>query len=100
MPVDSSEKLSIQICSTVVNLFLQIYTMITISSFTYDHRIEKAEGPVRSPVHKLDTAGSVVGSVTTSESPVLYVLTFLLLDSLLIASSTARVTLFPLLFFS
>ncbi|KXJ89700.1 hypothetical protein Micbo1qcDRAFT_176918 [Microdochium bolleyi] len=38
---------------------------------TYDHRIEKIEGPVRSPVHKLDTAGSVVGSVTTSESPVL-----------------------------
>ncbi|KXJ89499.1 hypothetical protein Micbo1qcDRAFT_196797 [Microdochium bolleyi] len=44
---------------------------MTALSDTYDHRIEKIEGPVRSPVHKLDTAGSVVGSVTTSESPVL-----------------------------
>ncbi|KXJ85862.1 hypothetical protein Micbo1qcDRAFT_180409 [Microdochium bolleyi] len=51
---------------------IDIYEGTTANSFTYDHRIEKIEGPVRSPVHKLDTAGSVVGSVTTSESPVLY----------------------------
>ena len=40
---------------------------------TYDHRIWKTRGPVRSPLAKPDTAGLVVGSVTISESLVLYV---------------------------
>ena len=63
-------------------IIISLYTICICSrriSSTYDHRIEKIEGPVRSPVHKLDTAGSVVGSVTTSESPVLYVLFFCLI---------------------
>ncbi|KAI0117576.1 Nnf1-domain-containing protein [Hypoxylon sp. NC0597] len=38
---------------------------------TYDHRIWRTRDPVRSPIDKPDTAGLVVGSVTTSESPVL-----------------------------
>ena len=42
-------------------------------SITYDHTIWKARDPVRSPLVKPDRAGLVVGSVTTSESPVLYV---------------------------
>ena len=40
---------------------------------TYDHIHEKIRDPVRSPLVKLMRAKSVVGSVTTSESLVLYV---------------------------
>jgi hypothetical protein len=40
---------------------------------TYDHNLQNARDPVRSPIDKLASAGLVVGSVTTSESPVLYV---------------------------
>ena len=39
----------------------------------YDHRHQKTRDPVRSPLDKLATARLVVGSVTTSESLVLYV---------------------------
>ncbi|KAI1074649.1 hypothetical protein F5B20DRAFT_432069 [Whalleya microplaca] len=49
--------------------------MISLSS-TYDHRTQKTRHPVRSALDKLCTAGLVVGSVTTSESPVLYVFDF------------------------
>ena len=44
---------------------------------TYDHTQWKARDPVRSPLDKPLRAGLVVGSVTTSESPVLYVNYFL-----------------------
>ncbi len=40
---------------------------------TYDHRYWKTRDPVRSPIDKPVTARLVVGSVTTSESLVLYV---------------------------
>jgi hypothetical protein len=40
---------------------------------TYDHTHKKARDPVRSPLVKLVRARLVVGSVTTSESLVLYV---------------------------
>ena len=40
---------------------------------TYDHIHETIRDPVRSPLVKLVRAKSVVGSVTTSESLVLYV---------------------------
>ncbi len=40
---------------------------------TYDHTHQTAWDPVRSPLNKLVRAKSVVGSVTTSESLVLYV---------------------------
>ncbi|KAK0620964.1 hypothetical protein B0T14DRAFT_587877, partial [Immersiella caudata] len=40
---------------------------------TYDHTHWKTRDPVRSPIDKPVRAGLVVGSVTTSESPVLYV---------------------------
>jgi hypothetical protein len=40
---------------------------------TYGHRIKKARVPVRSLTDKLDIGGLVVGWVTTSESPLLYV---------------------------
>ena len=45
-------------------------------SFTYDHRILKIRLPVRSAIYKQDTGGLVVRWVTTSESPLLYVLNF------------------------
>src|SRR4051794_3019180 len=44
-----------------------------ITPITYDQRHWKIRDPVRSPLDKPATAGLVVGSVTTSESPVLYV---------------------------
>ena len=45
-------------------------------SGTYDHRLKKIGHPVRSAIHKLEIGGLVVGSVTTSEYPVLYVFFF------------------------
>jgi hypothetical protein len=44
---------------------------------TYGHRIKKARVPVRSLTDKLDIGGLVVGWVTTSESPLLYVFIFI-----------------------
>jgi hypothetical protein len=40
---------------------------------TYDHTYRKIRDPVRSPIVKPVRGGLVVGSVTTSESPLLYV---------------------------
>jgi hypothetical protein len=40
---------------------------------TYDHRLERTGHPVRSAIHKLEIGGLVVGWVTTSEYPLLYV---------------------------
>ncbi len=45
--------------------------------FTYDHRHQKTGHPVRSAIHKLVIGRLVVGSVTTSESLLLYVFAFL-----------------------
>ncbi|KAF1829069.1 hypothetical protein BDW02DRAFT_510821, partial [Decorospora gaudefroyi] len=45
---------------------------------TYNHRILKTALPVRSAVLKQDTGGLVVRWVTTSASPLLYVLFFFL----------------------
>ena len=42
-------------------------------SATYDHRLKRIGHPVRSAIHKLQIGGLVVGWVTTSESPLLYV---------------------------
>ena len=42
-------------------------------SITYDHRFKRTGHPVRSAVLKLEIGGLVVGSVTTSEYPLLYV---------------------------
>ncbi len=50
-----------------------IYTNASGLSSTYDHTYWKARDPVRSPLVKPVRAGLVVGSVTTSEYPVLYV---------------------------
>jgi hypothetical protein len=47
-------------------------------AITYGHRLEITGHPVRSAIHKLQIGGLVVGSVTTSEYPLLYV--FCLLD--------------------
>jgi hypothetical protein len=40
---------------------------------TYDHRLKRTGHPVRSAIHKLEIGGLVVGWVTTSEYPLLYV---------------------------
>jgi hypothetical protein len=42
-------------------------------TYTYDHRLERIGHPVRSAIHKLEIGGLVVGWVTTSEYPLLYV---------------------------
>ncbi|KAH6020277.1 hypothetical protein HBI82_085710 [Parastagonospora nodorum] len=47
-------------------------------SFTYDHRALNTRLPVRSAIFKQRTGGLVVRWVTTGESPLLYVFTFLL----------------------
>jgi hypothetical protein len=49
---------------------------IILSPSTYDHRLERTGHPVRSAIHKLQIGGLVVGSVTTSEYPLLYVFFF------------------------
>ena len=53
---------------------MSIYYQFTSSPFTYDHRHWNARDPVRSPLVKPVIGGLVVGSVTTSEYPLLYVL--------------------------
>ncbi|KAI1100425.1 hypothetical protein F4804DRAFT_46463 [Jackrogersella minutella] len=52
---------------------VSLYTQINTQTITYDHRTWKIRDPVRSPIDKPGTARLVVGSVTTSESLVLYV---------------------------
>jgi hypothetical protein len=42
-------------------------------TITYDHRLKRIGHPVRSAIHKLEIGGLVVGWVTTSEYPLLYV---------------------------
>jgi hypothetical protein len=51
-----------------------IYMCYCNKSSTYDHRILRTRLPVRSALFKQDTGGLVVRWVTTSESPLLYVL--------------------------
>jgi hypothetical protein len=51
----------------------------TPSPSTYGHRQQKTGHPVRSAIHKLLIGRLVVGSVTTSESLLLYVFEFLIL---------------------
>jgi hypothetical protein len=43
---------------------------------TYDHRLKRTGHPVRSAIHNLEIGGLVVGWVTTSEYPLLYVFAF------------------------
>ena len=50
------------------------YTQSAAYSSTYDHTYQRTRDPVRSPIDKLVRGGLVVGSVTTSESPLLYVI--------------------------
>ncbi|KAK1991521.1 hypothetical protein LX36DRAFT_735285, partial [Colletotrichum falcatum] len=49
----------------------------TPKAVTYDHTHRRTRDPVRSPIDKPVRAGLVVGSVTTSEYLVLYVLVLL-----------------------
>jgi hypothetical protein len=49
------------------------------SKFSSQDQLDYGRLPVRSPIVKPLTGGLVVGSVTTSESPLLYVLIFGLL---------------------
>jgi hypothetical protein len=51
----------------------KLYTRIPTTTNTYDQSLQRIRDPVRSPLVKLKSAGLVVGSVTTSDSPVLYV---------------------------
>ena len=54
------------------------YVSLTQEPSTYDHTHWKTRDPVRSPIDKPVRARLVVGSVTTSESLVLYVSFFFL----------------------
>jgi hypothetical protein len=62
---------------------------------TYDHTHWKARDPVRSPIDKPVRARLVVGSVTTSESLVLYVIFFGLLFCIIIAMLSAALSPVP-----
>ncbi len=66
--------------SALSNDVIQLIVIISINdiSFTYDHRHQKTGHPVRSAIHKLVIGRLVVGSVTTSESLLLYVFAFFL----------------------
>ena len=61
---------------------VSIYIKFPVILNTYDHTYQKIRDPVRSPIVKLVRGGLVVGSVTTSESPLLYVFAFLLYGGL------------------
>ena len=49
---------------------------MTAMTVTYDHILLNTRDPVRSPIYKQQRAELVLGSVTTWESSVLYVLCF------------------------
>jgi len=57
---------------------LRSYIQIVASSSTYGHRLKNTRHPVRSAIDKLQIEQLVVGSVTTSESCLLYVFDFFL----------------------
>ncbi len=57
--------------------FLLVIVCYCTNSTTYDHRHQRTGHPVRSAIHKLVIGRLVVGSVTTSESLLLYVFAFL-----------------------
>ena len=57
-----------------MELDISYYKQISV---TYDHRLQKAGDPVRSPLHKLQIGRLVVEWVTISEYLLLYVFTFL-----------------------
>ena len=56
-----------------------LYTIRVDKTSTYDHTYWKIRDPVRSPRVKPVRGGLVVGSVTTSEYPLLYVFCYLYL---------------------
>jgi hypothetical protein len=83
---------SAYLCAYALNLrplenFEMTYTttlciiLCTAISSTYDHRVWKTGLPVRSAVLKPHAGELVVGWVTTSESSLLYVFAFFLLQS-------------------
>lgn len=73
---NSSCKLLLASTATGKCSLVHIHKLCYIISDTYDHTQCKIRDPVRSPIVKSLRAGLVVGSVTTSEYPVLYVLSF------------------------
>jgi hypothetical protein len=60
---------------------LRLSSTISAGVDTYDHTHWKIRDPVRSPIDKPVRGGLVVGSVTTSESPLLYVFLMISLPS-------------------
>ncbi|ATZ57847.1 hypothetical protein BCIN_15g03760 [Botrytis cinerea B05.10] len=71
-PLSSNLQLFIHVSQEYINFHNPM-------SITYDHRLKRIGHPVRSAIHKLQIGGLVVGWVTTSESPLLYVLLLLFL---------------------
>jgi hypothetical protein len=69
---------NIKLYSTSQATIIWYRSRITTNNNTYDHRTLKIRLPVRSAIYKQCTGGLVVRWVTTSESPLLYVLYFLL----------------------
>ena len=65
-PLSSNLQLFIHVSQEYINFHNPM-------SITYDHRLKRIGHPVRSAIHKLQIGGLVVGWVTTSESPLLYV---------------------------
>ena len=58
-------------------LVKEVNNIFSKTSSTYDHRVRNTGLPVRSAILKPHAGMLVVGSVTTSESVLLYVLDFL-----------------------
>jgi hypothetical protein len=57
-----------------MELDISYYKQVSVA---YDHRLQKAGDPVRSPLHKLQIGRLVVEWVTISEYLLLYVFAFL-----------------------
>ena len=77
---------------------LDLYCSLVHSFSTYGHRHRRTRDPVRSPLVKPVIGGLVVGSVTTSEYPLLYVF-FVDCDSILFCFFLFAILIFHLIFF-
>ena len=65
-----------QLAKDLPNKDYTTYIQLGNTSTTCDHRLWRIGHPVRSAIHKPQIGGLVVGSVTTSEYPLLHVFDF------------------------
>ena len=75
---DGASRLSNEPCCSQSRQCFGGMTCSSLIVSTYNHRLVRTGHPVRSAILKHQIGGSVVGWVTTSESPLLYVYHFIL----------------------